>query len=146
MSIIYWVQMKENMKILVPYDGSTHSKNAVYEAIDLAKQYSGSVTLLNVHWDPGATGVYDGTEIRDQPVIKLFEDIENDLKQSDVSYELRYESNANAPNVILNVSKEGGYDAIIMGCRGLGGARAWLLGSVSTRVAAEASCPVIIVK
>ena len=146
MSIIYGVQMKENIKILVPYDGSTHSKNAVYEAIDLAKKYSGSVTLLNVHWDPGATGSYDGTEIRDQPVIKLFEDIENDLKQSGVSYELRYENDANAPKVILNASKEGGYDAIIMGCRGLGGARAWLLGSVSTRVAAEALCPVIIVK
>ena len=138
--------MKENMKILIPYDGSTHSKNAALEAIDLAKKYSGSLTLLNVHWDPGATGKYDGTEIRDQPVIQLFEDLEKDLKKSGVSYELRYESNANAPQVILNVSKEGGYDAIIMGCRGLGGARAWLLGSVSTRIAAEALCPVIIVK
>ena len=103
--------MKENLKILVPYDGSTHSTNAVLEAIDLAKKYSGSLTLLNVHWDPGATGEYDGTEIRDQPVIQLFEDVENDLKKSGVSYELRYESDANAPQVILNVSKEGGYDA-----------------------------------
>jgi nucleotide-binding universal stress UspA family protein len=101
---------------------------------------------LNVHWDPEATGKYDGTEIRDQPVIQLYEDMENDLNQSGVSYELRYENDPNAPTVILNTEKEGGYDAIVMGCRGLGGARAWLLGSVSTRVAAEATCPVIIVK
>jgi nucleotide-binding universal stress UspA family protein len=138
--------MKENLKILVPYDGSTHSQKAVTEAIDLAKKYSGSVTLLNVHWDRGATGTYDGTEIRDQPVLRLFEDMEKKLKDSDVSYELKYENDPNAPSVILNNLKDGGYDAIVMGCRGLGGARAWLLGSVSTRVAAEAPCPVIIVK
>jgi nucleotide-binding universal stress UspA family protein len=138
--------MKENMKILVPYDGSINSQNAVSESIDLATKYAGSVTLLNVHWDRGATGTYDGTEIRDQPVLKLYEDIEKKLKKSGVSYELMTKSDANAPSVILNVLKDGGYDTIVMGCRGLGGARAWLLGSVSTRVAAEATCPVIIVK
>jgi nucleotide-binding universal stress UspA family protein len=138
--------MKENMKILVPYDGSIHSKNAVSEAIDLSTKYSGSVTLLNVHWDRGATGVFDGTEIRDQPVIKLFEDVEKTLTKSGVSYEVMSKNDANAPSVILKILNDGGYDVIVMGCRGLGGARAWLLGSVSTRIAAEAPCPVIIVK
>jgi nucleotide-binding universal stress UspA family protein len=140
------IQMKENMKILVPFDGSKHSKNAAKEAIDLAKKYSGSVTLLNIHWDPKASGEYDGTEIRDQPIIQIFEDIEMDLKKSGINYELRYENDVNAPNAILQFSNEEGYDTIIMGCRGIGGAKAWLLGSVSTRVAAEATCPVIIVK
>jgi len=138
--------MKEKSKILVPYDGSSHSKNAVAEAFDLARKYSGSVTLLHVHWDPGATGQFDGTEIRDQPVIQLFEEMKKKYAESGVPYDIKSESDANAPSVILKVLNEGGYDAVVMGSRGQGGARAWLLGSVSTRIAAEAPCPVIIVK
>ena len=67
--------MKDKMKVLVPYDGSSNAKNAVTEAIQLAKKFDGSVSLLHVHWDHGAVTAYDGTEVRDQASIKLFEDV-----------------------------------------------------------------------
>ena len=134
------------MKILVPFDGSTHATNAVSEAINLANAYSGSITVLLVHWDPAATGTYDGTEIRDQPSSQRLKQIEGVLKNSNIQYELRSESNPNPPDTIVSIANQEKYDAIIMGSRGIGGARAWLLGSVSSKVAAEALCPVIIVK
>jgi nucleotide-binding universal stress UspA family protein len=138
--------MKEKMKVLVPYDGSRNSKNAVTVAIDLAKKFNGSITLLYVHWDHGATTEYDGTEVRDQPSIKIFEKVEPELKSSGVAYVLVSENDPNPPDVILNTAKTENIDSIVMGSRGVGGARAWLLGSVSSKVAAEAHCPVIIVK
>ncbi len=138
--------MKDKMKVLVPYDGSSNAKNAVTEAIKLAKKFDGSVSLLHVHWDHGAATAYDGTEVRDQASIKLFEDVETDLKSSGVKYVLHSENDPNAPDVILSTAKRENVDAIVMGSRGMGGARAWLLGSVSSKVAAEAQCPVIIVK
>ena len=138
--------MKEKMKVLVPYDGSNNSKKAVTEAIDLAKKYNGSITLLHVHWDHGATTTYDGIEVRDQASIKLYKDVETELKSSGVKYMLHSENDPNAPDVILSTAKRENIDTIVIGSRGMGGARAWLLGSVSSKVAAEAQCPVIIVK
>ena len=138
--------MKDQMKILVPYDGSSPAKNAVTEAIGLAKKFDGSIAMLHVHWDIGSTTAYDGTEVRDQVSIKLFEDVETELKGSGVKYVLHSENDPNPPDVILSTAKREKIDAIVMGSRGIGGARAWLLGSVSSKVAAEAQCPVIIVK
>ena len=47
---------------------------------------------------------------------------------------------------IVEASKEGNFDLIVMGSRGLGGVAEFLLGSVADRVADLAQCPVVIVK
>jgi nucleotide-binding universal stress UspA family protein len=46
---------------------------------------------------------------------------------------------------IVETAKEGHFDLIVMGSRGLG-RREYALGSVSSRVADNATCPVLIVK
>lgn len=46
---------------------------------------------------------------------------------------------------IVEVAERGNFDLIVMGSRGLGG-RVSTLGSVSSRVVDNASCPVVIVK
>jgi nucleotide-binding universal stress UspA family protein len=43
-------------------------------------------------------------------------------------------------------AREGDCDIIVIGSRGLGGIKEFLLGSTSHRVADEAPCPVLIVK
>ena len=138
--------LRDGAKILVAYDGSDSSKNALKQAIDIAKKFSGSVTVFHVFWQPGATIRVEGTEVRDQPVIRLMEDAEKILKASKVNYDLRSENSNQIPDLILKFAREGGYDGIALGSRGMGGAKAWLLGSVSSKIAAEAEVPVIIVK
>ncbi len=137
--------MKQGAKILIAYDGSEYSKKAMREAVDLAGKYGGSVTLLHVFWDPKVRQL-EGTETRDQPTIALMADVEKELKGSKVRYEARSERSDDPPSVILNTVRDGGFDYIAMGSRGMGGAKAWILGSVSSRVIAESQVPVIVVK
>ena len=138
--------LKESAKILVAYDGSEYSKKALNEAIDIAKKFLGSITLLHVYWDPSEIQRFEGTELRDLPSLRLLDDAEEGLKAANIKYEVRCEHSNNTPNSILRVAKEEGFDCIAIGSRGLGGAKAWLLGSVSSKVVAEAECTVIVAK
>ncbi len=137
--------MKDGAKILVAYDGSEYSNRALSEAVDLAKKLKGSVTLLHVFWDPNVKKL-EGTEIRDEPTMRLMADAEKSLKGLKVKYEMRSERSDDPPYVILKTARDEGFDCIAMGSRGRGGAKAWILGSVSSRVVAESACPVIVVK
>jgi nucleotide-binding universal stress UspA family protein len=137
--------LKDKAKILVAYDGSDFSKRALREAVDVAKKFGGSVTLLHVFWDPKLKKLEE-TELRDQPTLKLLDEIEKELKNMNVKYEMRSERSEDVPNVIVKIAKDEGFDCIVMGSRGMGGAKAWLLGSVSSKVVTESPCPVIIVK
>jgi len=144
--------LKEGMKVLAAYDGSENAKRAVAEAAELAKQFSGSLTVLHVYWDPsesayaGELGRTEGIEVRDEASLRVLDDIEPMLKEAGVDYEFRSEVDPNPPKAIMRIAENEGYDCISMGSRGRGGARAWLLGSVSSKVIAESNCPVIVVK
>jgi nucleotide-binding universal stress UspA family protein len=137
--------MRDGAKILVAYDGSEYADRALSEAAEIAKKFNGSVTLLHVFWDDQVKKL-EGTEIRDQPTMQLLANAEKRLKASKVKYEMRSERSDDIPHVILKTVEDGGFDCIAMGSRGRGGAKAWILGSVSSRVVAESACPVIVVK
>ena len=47
---------------------------------------------------------------------------------------------------IVKKAKEGNYQLIIMGSRGLGGIKGLMLGSVSQKVSQLSHCPVLIIK
>jgi len=47
---------------------------------------------------------------------------------------------------ICREAKEGRFDLVMMGSRGLGEIKGYLMGSVSNRVVRHASCPVLIVR
>jgi len=47
---------------------------------------------------------------------------------------------------VLQEQEEGGYDLLVIGSRGMGEVKGWILGSVSTRVVRYAKCPVLVVK
>ncbi len=49
-------------------------------------------------------------------------------------------------DTIVQAARDGGFDLIVVGSRGLSGVDELVLGSVSDRVADHATCPVLIVK
>jgi nucleotide-binding universal stress UspA family protein len=93
-------------------------------------------TLLKVH----------GTETSLADSKPLLHTCDQELWKSGVPYEIREAITTNIPQRIVRVAEDEQFDLIVMGTRGLGGAKAWLLGSVSQRVITEAPCPVLLVK
>jgi len=148
-------------KILVPYDGSSFSKKAIKEAIELAKAFGSKlfiITVIEIASDIPA-GVLNEVinkklnKLRyelSQPArymtpTKLQQQIDECKKQGiDVKVEV---SIGNAADSIIKFVNQNQIELVVMGSRGLRGIKKLTaLGSVSRRIAEEAKCPVLIVK
>ncbi len=127
--------MKTKMKILVAYDGSAQADKALDEAINLADKYKGSVTVLHV--------AYEETEIESN---RIFHHAENKLKKTNIRHNLKIERSQYPPRRIIRVAMDEGSDLIVIGSRGMGRSKAWVIGSVSRKVLEDAPCLVLVVK
>ena len=139
-------------KILVPIDGSEQSYRALGFGMDLAKRYSSKVILLTVEqlifqeplFPPFSKQSYDNLEDAHR---KILSQAFNEAKKIDSEIEISKRlANGRPADKIIEIAKEDGVDLIVIGSRGLGGIKEFLLGSVSDRVADHAPCPVLIVK
>ena len=145
--------------ILVGVDGSENSDRALDFALDLAEKFNASIMILNVSeslamgavpeesiaYSGGNTAVFgkDLRKIHDEilsrsvaraKAVKPNLAVSSMLKEGDPALE------------IVNTAKEGGFDVIVIGHKGLGKMKELFLGSISEKVAHLAPCPVIIVK
>jgi len=127
------------MKILVAYDGSVQSRHALSEAVEIARRFNGSMTVLNVRSLSNA---------KDQDAEKqnTVSDLKEALKRFEGRYEIVFEEGRDISDTILNSASEGEFDLIAIGRRGTGSLKTILLGSVSRRVISEASCDVLVTK
>jgi len=147
-------------KILVPYDGSPAAGKAAEKAIELAKRDSAEVTFLTVVHVPSdiineALGV-TVTDIsvsraaatisaRTEHDKKMVKEFLEKLDHQGVTVESKI-TLGEAAEQILSHSQDENFDLIVMGSRGLSGAKRFLLGSVAQKVIADAVCPVLVVK
>ena len=137
-------------KILVPLDGSEHSERALEAAVQLAKKFNSKLALLTVY---SATEMTPSPEFPGIPVIgatrelgeKILAEAEQKVKSETMEVETEL-SEGNAVERIVEKSKEGKFDLIVMGARGLSTIKKILIGSVSEDVIKNAPCPVLIVK
>jgi nucleotide-binding universal stress UspA family protein len=135
-------------RMLVGVDGSEYSLAAVRAAAKLAAERGiKSVTLINVI--PVAVSTLGVTPVAAAPedveAWEVFDKPKALLKEAGVEAKLLLRTGDPA-NEILNVAKEGGYDLIVVGHRGLSPVQAFLLGSVSNRVVTHAPCSVLVVR
>jgi len=154
--------MKLFEKILVPLDGSEHSLKALDVAIQIAKKFGGKITLVHVYSMavPGvmpepsmATGVPVMTvpdisrlvEATRKAGSRILEDGEQRVKAAKVEVNKLLEE-GHTVQEIIRVAKEGNFELIVMGARGISHIREMLLGSVSDGVMHHVSCPVLVVK
>ena len=146
-------------KILVALDGSEHADHALNYALDLAKKYSASLELLTVlhceyisfdidsmdFIEPQALGEY--LDAQKAYCEKVLSQALEKVKKSEPCLKVSTKVKEGRPaDEIVEAAKEGRFDLIVMGGRGIGGIKKFLLGSVSDRVADHAECPVLIVK
>jgi nucleotide-binding universal stress UspA family protein len=76
---------------------------------------------------------------------RILDDGEQKAKSEDVQVESIIRE-GNTVQEIIKLAKEGNFDLMVMGVRGVSKLRELLLGSVSEGVMKHASCPVLVVK
>ena len=146
-------------KILVAIDGSEQSDKALDFALDLARNYSAEIVLINVLSPSLISYVYNSRMFvpnvdysnylnqisngHERLLSKALDKAKNFQETLKVSKEL---VEGRPAEKIVETAKKGMFDLIVVGSRGLSGFKEIFLGSVSNRVADMAHCPVLIVK
>ena len=152
-------------RILVPVDGSEHSKKALTHAIGLAKELKGEITLVHVFSGavPLVTPMMDtlttppipspaaatvATKLREDAQKmgeKILAEAGRTVKRHGIPV-TTFLREGDATREIVAVAGSEKIDLIVMGHRGLSKLKEILLGGVSEGVAHKAPCSVLIVK
>ena len=139
--------------ILVPHDGSSHSKHAFKVALDMAKKYNSKITMVSVlsasytgHWYIDSR--IDAQIIRDaeKGVRKDFVKFDSIAKKAKVSFHSKIVKGISAVKTLVSFAKSEKIDLIIMGAHGRTGWDKLILGSVTDGVVHRVRCPVLIVR
>jgi len=152
-------------KILVPLDGSEHSLKALNVAIQIAKKFEAKLTLIHVYsvtirpiimpepttLTPPGVPIMTPLEISKVAEAsrevgnRILGDGEEKAKAEGVQVE-KILMEGHVVQEIIRVAKEGNYDLIVIGARGISRVREMLLGSVTDGVIHHVSCPVLVIK
>jgi nucleotide-binding universal stress UspA family protein len=142
-------------RIVVGTDGSETARLAVREAADLAKRVGAKLDVVSAYEPVPASRLRE--ERQEVPadiahIVSPSEDVEALLSETaaevgkdgvEVSTFARQGDPADA---ILDVAEEQKADLIIVGNKGMTGAKRFLLGSVPNKVSHHAPCSVLIVR
>jgi nucleotide-binding universal stress UspA family protein len=141
--------------IVVGTDGSNTAGEAVRQATELARSLGAKVYLVSAY-EPVPEG-----RLRDerqqvpedlQWMVNPREDVEATLREAaqrveDAGVEVvTYAREGDPADAILDVAEERGADLIVVGNKGMTGAKRFLLGSVPNKVSHHAPCSVLIIR
>ena len=135
-------------KIVIAVDGSQYSLATVKAAAQLASRLGiEKVTLLNViPTVPTPVGLVPAAAPpEDLEAWEVFDEPRKILQQAGIQALLLLREGDPAAEIV-RVAKEGDFDLIVVGHRGLSPVEAFLLGSVSSRVVTHAPCSVLVVR
>jgi nucleotide-binding universal stress UspA family protein len=141
-------------RILLATDGSEEANLAALRAVDIAEKTDSELHVVHVGVVPIFLQSYPGTL---GYYGKLYEQIEEESKELLRKQSLRVKAAGGTVAgahlrmgqvdlEIVALAEELGAGLIVMGCRGLGGVRRALMGSVSDSVVRHAHCPVLVVR
>ena len=141
--------------IVVGTDGSDTATQAVREAVDMAKAVGATLELVSAYAPVSEQRLR--AERRDAPedmqwAINPKQEVELALSDAaDIAREAGVQVNTHArqgdaADAILDVAEEQGADLIIVGNKGMTGAKRFLLGSVPDKISHHAPCSVMIIR
>jgi len=142
--------------IVVGTDGSDTATEAVKSAVEIAKAMDAKLQLVSAY-EP-----VSDQRLREERVqapgdvqwsVNPREDVDGTLndaadmaKEAGVAVVETYARQGDPADAILDVAEETGAELIIVGNKGMTGARRFLLGSVPNKVSHHAPCSVLIVR
>jgi nucleotide-binding universal stress UspA family protein len=141
--------------IVVGTDGSETAQKAVQAAVDLAKLTGAKLELVSAYEPVSSQRLRD--EARHVPadmqwMVNPREDVDATLAEAaervgEAGVQSRtYAREGDPADAILDVAEELGSDLIVVGNKGMTGAKRFLLGSVPNKVSHHAPCSVMIVR
>src|SRR3954451_17329087 len=142
-------------RIVVGTDGSETAKEAVREATELAKQTGASLDIVSA-FEPVASSrlreerLEAPTDI--EHTVNPHEDVDGILREAAGDVETAgvkvrtFPRQGEPADAILDVAEEQGADLIVVGNKGMTGAKRFLLGSVPNKVSHHAPCSVLIIR
>jgi nucleotide-binding universal stress UspA family protein len=143
--------------ILVGTDGSDTARTAVRGAIELARQIGAPLHIVSAYEPPSAqllrragdigTGNEpDWTVSPHGDVLALLDQTRQEAERAGVETVETFARQGDAADAILDVAEEQGSGLIVVGNKGMTGAKRFLLGSVPNKVSHHAPCSVLIVR
>jgi nucleotide-binding universal stress UspA family protein len=142
--------------IVVGTDGSETAEKAVREAGELAVQLGASMEIVSAYEPVGRQRLRE--EARQVPedlqwMVSAREDVDatlrdaaQQLKDMGVKEVTLHPREGDPADAILDVAEERGSDLIVVGNKGMSGAKRFLLGSVPNKVSHHAPCSVLIIR
>ena len=140
--------------IVVGIDGSDTAAQAVREAIELARSVGARIELVSAYEPVTDARLHETIEVPEDLhwMINPREDVEATLAAAagevrDAGVEVEVFARQGDPaDAILDVAEGGGSDLIVVGNKGMTGAKRFLLGSVPNKVSHHAPCSVLIIR
>lgn len=141
--------MLDITKILVPYDFSSFSRQALLTALEIAKQMRAEVYIVHVEVLHGAPLIALVSET--ERTNELQKRIENDNIEigqtySDVVLHYVMGRDVTPGAAVLHFAETNDIDLIVLGTHGRRGVRRIVLGSVAEEIVRHAACPVITIR
>jgi nucleotide-binding universal stress UspA family protein len=142
-------------RIVVGTDGSETAAEAVRQAIDLAKLAGATLSVVcayspvpdrRVKGESVSAPADIQYEIGPREDVNLVLDVAAAAARKDGIEVQTHPVEADPAEAILNVAEQTNADLIVVGNKGMTGARRYLLGSVPNNVSHNAPCSVIIVR
>ncbi len=133
--------------IAVGTDGTDSAKQAVAQAIELAKRYDAELVLISAFQDSGTAPKDDPDERQwaystSAQLQAILSRLENDLKAEGVACRTLF-AEGNPADVLVRLAEECEADALVIGNKGM---QRRMLGSVPNSVTHKAPCSVFVVK
>jgi nucleotide-binding universal stress UspA family protein len=134
--------------IVVGTDGSQTAQEAVRQAVALAGQLGARVEIVSAYEPVSSARLREeGQHVPAdlQWMVNQREDVDATLRDAGVQSEI-YARQGDPADAILDVAEERGADLIVVGNKGMTGAKRFLLGSVPNKVSHHAPCSVLIIR
>jgi nucleotide-binding universal stress UspA family protein len=142
--------------IVVGTDGSDTATTAVRYAIDLARELSARLSIVSAYEAVSDHRLQsERLELPEdvqwmvnprEDVLAMLREAEKDARDAGLKTVETYARQGDAAGAILDIAEEQRSDLIVVGNRGMTGAKRFLLGSVPNKVSHHAPCSVLIVR
>jgi nucleotide-binding universal stress UspA family protein len=141
---------------MVGTDGSDTATTAVRHAIDLARELGAKLLIVSAYEPvsgdrPRRKGIEAPKDLEwtvnpREDVLALLEGASSEARGVGVKEVQTFARQGDAADAILDVAEEQRTDLIVVGNKGMTGAKRFLLGSVPNKVSHHAPCSVLIVR